>query len=168
MTAQQSGRTGFWITARTTFFSSPNRPDCLWGTPGRTGFWITTRTTFFSSPNRPDYLWGTPDLLFSGYRGYVLGVKLPGRGVDHSRPSRAEVKKYYSSCSSPLTQCLHAVDRGSLTLLPLPLISKQRHCLAHVFIPSRLIYQNKWGICGFRTFQFVKLRALYKVVIRCK
>ena len=110
---------------------------------GRSGLYHGKDKWFFSSPNRPDWLRGPPDLLFSGYRGYVLGVKLPGRGVEHSRPSSAEVKNDYSNCTSALSVCLRAVDRGSFTFLPLCLISKHHHCLVHVFIPSRLVSQNK-------------------------
>jgi hypothetical protein len=56
---------------------------------GRSGFQdsITGGTwEFFSSPPRPERLWG-PHILPS------LGVKRPGREVDHSPPSSAEVKQ---------------------------------------------------------------------------
>ena len=127
---------------------------------GRSSLYHGKDKWFISSPNRPDWLRGPPDLLFSGYRVYVLGVKLPGRAVEHSRPSSAEVKNYYSNCTSALSVCLGAVDRGSFILLPTCLLSKQHHCLVHVFIPSRLVSQNKCGIYGFRTFQFVKRSVL--------
>jgi hypothetical protein len=52
---------------------------------------IITNYRFLS---RQDRLWGPPRLLSNGYRGALsLGVKLPGREVDHSLPSRTEVKK---------------------------------------------------------------------------
>ena len=60
------------------------------------------------------------------------------------------------SYSSTLPVCVRAMDRGSFALLPLSLISKQHHCLVHAFIPSELASQNKLGIFGFRTFQFVR------------
>jgi hypothetical protein len=48
---------------------------------------------FFSSPQRPDRLWGPPRLLPSGYRGTLSpGTKRPGREADHSPPSSAQVK----------------------------------------------------------------------------
>ena len=106
---------------------------------GRSGLYHGKDKRFCSSPNHPDWLRGPPDLLFSGYRGYVLGVTLPGPGVDHLLPSSAEVKNDCSKYSSPLPVCLRAVDRSSFALLPLSLISKQHHCLVHVFIPSRLV-----------------------------
>jgi hypothetical protein len=33
---------------------------------------------FFSSPERPDLLWGPPSLMFRGYRGPFLELKRPG------------------------------------------------------------------------------------------
>jgi len=40
----------------------------------------------------PDRLWGPPSLLYNGYRVSFLGVKRPGRGVDHLPPSSAEAE----------------------------------------------------------------------------
>jgi hypothetical protein len=40
---------------------------------------------------RPDQPYGPPRLLCNKY--WVLGVKRPGRGLDHSHPSSAEVKE---------------------------------------------------------------------------
>jgi hypothetical protein len=45
---------------------------------------------FFSSPNRPDKLWGPPSLLFNGHRISFPGVKPPGRVADHSPPLSTE------------------------------------------------------------------------------
>jgi hypothetical protein len=45
---------------------------------------------FRTCPDRP---WGPPTLLYNGYRLPFLEVKRPGRGVDHSIPSNAEVKE---------------------------------------------------------------------------
>jgi len=41
----------------------------------------------------PDEPRGPPSLLHNRYRVSFLGVKRPGRGVDHPPPSRAEVKE---------------------------------------------------------------------------
>jgi len=51
---------------------------------------------FFSSPPRPDRLWGLPSLLFNGYGGRDLSpaVKGPRREADHSHSSSANVKEY--------------------------------------------------------------------------
>jgi hypothetical protein len=46
--------------------------------------------TFRTRPDRP---WGPPSLLYSAYRVSIPGVKRPGRGVDHSPRSCAEVKE---------------------------------------------------------------------------
>jgi len=47
---------------------------------------------FFSSPKRPDLLWGPPSLLFNGRQLSFPKVKQPGRAVNHSPPASAEVK----------------------------------------------------------------------------
>jgi len=56
-------------------------------------------------PTRPYRPWGPPNLLYNGYRISFPGVKRPGRGVDHSPLTRAEVKErvqlYLYSPSGP-------------------------------------------------------------------
>jgi hypothetical protein len=42
------------------------------------GVRIPVGTRFFSSPRRPDWLWGPPILLCNEYRFFSLGVMLPG------------------------------------------------------------------------------------------
>ena len=42
-------------------------------------------------PARPDRPWGPPSLLYNGYRVFPGGKVRPGRDVDHSPPSSAEV-----------------------------------------------------------------------------
>ena len=44
---------------------------------------------FRTCPDRP---WGPPSLLYNGYRVFPGGKVLPGRDVDPSPPSSAEVK----------------------------------------------------------------------------
>jgi hypothetical protein len=49
---------------------------------------------FFFSPPRPERLWGPTQPPIQWVLGALsLGVKLPGREVDHSLPSTAEVKE---------------------------------------------------------------------------
>jgi hypothetical protein len=43
--------------------------------------------------SRPDRPWGLPSLLYNGYRVYFLGVKRPGRGVDHPPHLAPRLKK---------------------------------------------------------------------------
>jgi hypothetical protein len=57
------------------------------------GFRLTVGSRIFTSPCRPDRLWGPPNLLHNGYRG--PGVKRPGREADHSHQTSAEVKKMW-------------------------------------------------------------------------
>jgi hypothetical protein len=40
-----------------------------------------TNKRFFSSPKRPDPLWGSHSLLLNGYRGSFPGINWPGRHV---------------------------------------------------------------------------------------
>jgi len=42
---------------------------------------------------RPDHPWGSGSLLYKLYRVSLPGVKRPGRGVDHTPPSRVEDKE---------------------------------------------------------------------------
>ena len=51
--------------------------------------------------NRQDQLYGPHILLFNGYQGPFPGVKRPGRVVDHSHPSSAEVMNGWSYKSTP-------------------------------------------------------------------
>jgi len=53
----------------------------------------------------PDWPSGPPSLLYNGYWVSFLGVKRPGRAIDHPTPSSTEVKKrvelYLYSPSGP-------------------------------------------------------------------
>ena len=61
---------------------------------------------------RPDWSLGSPSLPFEGYRLSLLGVKQPGRGVNHPPPSNAVVKAY--SCISMPPMDLHGLLRHEL------------------------------------------------------
>jgi hypothetical protein len=57
---------------------------------------------FFSSPPRPDRLWGPPSLLYNGYQGlFHWEVMRLGCEADHSPPCSAEVKNAWSYISTP-------------------------------------------------------------------
>jgi hypothetical protein len=65
------------------------------------GVRVPVGSRIFSSPRRPDRLWGPPNLLSNGYRHSFSGVKRPAREVHHSSPSSAEVKKMWIYTSTP-------------------------------------------------------------------
>jgi hypothetical protein len=56
----------------------------------------------FSSPQRPDRLWGPPNLLFYGYRCSLPGVYWPGREADHLPPTSVDVKETYLYINYPI------------------------------------------------------------------
>jgi hypothetical protein len=70
---------------------------------GRSGLLIPARA------KRADRLW-----VQSSHRGSLPGVKRPGREVNHSLPSSAEVKNEWNYTSAPHT-CLLGVDRENFT-----------------------------------------------------
>jgi hypothetical protein len=61
---------------------------------GGVGVWVPVKSIVFS-PRRPYRLRGQPKLLYSGYQGLSPRIKRPGRKVDHSPPTSAEVKKMW-------------------------------------------------------------------------
>ena len=60
----------------------------------------------------PDRLWGPPILLFNGFRGFFSGVKRPGRNVDHTPSSSAEIENEWSYTSTP-AMLLPGLDSGN-------------------------------------------------------
>jgi hypothetical protein len=74
---------------------------------------ITTagRIKNFSSPRRPDRLWGPPSLLSTGYwASLCTWMRRPGHEAAHAPPTSAEVKKMWINTSTPpyvfIAQCL--------------------------------------------------------------
>jgi hypothetical protein len=66
----------------------------------------------------PNWPWDPPSLLFKGYQVISQGVKRPGRGVNHSPPSSAEVKErvqLYLTSTPPL--CLYGMLHDEISLL---------------------------------------------------
>jgi hypothetical protein len=82
---------------------------------------------------RPDRLWGPSSLLFNAYRVSFLGVKRPGRKVNHSHPSSVEIKKNWSYTYSPLYDFMARTG----TILPLPLHKQSLQCILK---PEALYY----------------------------
>jgi hypothetical protein len=85
---------------------------------------------FFSSPPRPDRLWGPashpPIQWVPGTRS--LRIKRPGREADHSPASSAEVKNPWSYTSIPQYAFMawFSVNKNTGTTLPLPYPSSRR------------------------------------------
>jgi hypothetical protein len=65
------------------------------------GVRVPVVSRIFSSPRRPDRLWGLPSLLSNGYRGLFARVKQQGREADHLPPASAEAKKMWIYTSTP-------------------------------------------------------------------
>ena len=64
---------------------------------------------------RSDSLRGPHSLPFDGYRGPFPSVKRPGREVDGSPLSSAEVNNKWRYPTSLPSVCLHGVDRDNFT-----------------------------------------------------
>jgi hypothetical protein len=66
------------------------------------GVRVSVGSRMFSSPRRPHRLSGSTNLLSNGYWGlFPPGVKRPGREVDHSPATSAEVKQIWLYTSIP-------------------------------------------------------------------
>jgi hypothetical protein len=65
------------------------------------GVGVPVGSRIFTSPRRPDRLWGQPNLLYNGYQGLFPGVKRPGREADHYPLTSVEVKKMWIYTSTP-------------------------------------------------------------------
>jgi hypothetical protein len=65
---------------------------------------------FCSSPKYLDRFWGPSTFIFNGQRGSLPRRKRLGHDVDHSPPSRSDVKKKWSYTSTPPIG-LHGLDR---------------------------------------------------------
>jgi len=66
---------------------------------------------FFVLQNLPDMHWGPHSLPLNKYRGTFLGIKRPGRRVDHSPPHRGEVKKGWRYANITPTSSWHGQGR---------------------------------------------------------
>ena len=91
----------------------------LWA--GQFWVWIVVSARdFFPSPECPDWLFGPTVLLFTAVPRFFLVVKQPGREVNHSPPSGAEVKNEWCYTSPPL----YVFMQWARKILPYYLFSK--------------------------------------------
>jgi hypothetical protein len=65
------------------------------------GVRVPVGSTIFTSPCRPDRLWGPPTSCTKGTGGSFPTLKRPRREPDHSAPRSAEVKKMWIYTSTP-------------------------------------------------------------------
>jgi hypothetical protein len=64
-----------------------------WLEDGEVGVLVLVGSIKFSSPRRPDRLWGSRSLFSNGYRGLFPSEGWPVGEADHSLPTSAEVTK---------------------------------------------------------------------------
>jgi hypothetical protein len=66
------------------------------------GVRVPVGARIFTSPCRPDRLWGPTQFPIQWVPGILsLGIKVPGREADHSPPTSAEVNKVWIYTSTP-------------------------------------------------------------------
>jgi hypothetical protein len=65
------------------------------------GVRVPVGSRIFSSPRRPDRLWGPPNLHLMGTGDSFPGGKRLGREADHTLPTNVEVKKTRIYTSTP-------------------------------------------------------------------
>jgi hypothetical protein len=78
-------------------------------------------SVIFSTPQRPDRLWGPPSFLYDGYQRVLsVGVKLLGRDANHSPLLSVEVKEWwrYISIPSYISMALFVIKHGGKFALP--------------------------------------------------
>ena len=86
---------------------------------------------FLCSPHRLYRKGGSPSLLFNGYRSAFPGVQRPGREVEHSPTTNAEVTCSYTS-TPPI--CLHRADSENFTVFTFIFFHTVRcHVIREVF-----------------------------------
>jgi hypothetical protein len=76
---------------------------------------VPVGTRIFSSPQRPDRLWGSPIQWAPGALSRGGGVRRQGREAGDSPPSSTEVKK--SGAVPPILHMLNKLSTGTILLL---------------------------------------------------
>jgi hypothetical protein len=124
------------------------------------GVRVSVGSRIFSSPRRPDRLWGPPSLLIQRVLGALPpGLKRPEHDADQSPPTSAEVRKTYTSLphtpSWRSAQLLKHRDNFTVysqasSSVPRPLRPRDR--------PSRLGFLKTW-LSPLRIVNIVRGRA---------
>jgi hypothetical protein len=100
---------------------------------------------FFSSPKRPDWLWGPPRFMFSGSRSSFTGVMWPECEVNHSPPSGAFVARKGTNFPYPFTKSKYGSwgsSVGTVTRLYFRAIVVRVEVYLHSFFALWLLYHR--------------------------
>ena len=119
---------------------------------GPLGVRIPVGTRDFFHPERSNWLWGPPSNLFNGYYGRFVGIKRPGRFVNHSPKYCAEVKNEWSYTSTPIY--IHGVDREKFFVTSILL---QRKLFSNTNL-SRICCEIWCTVIHFNAILYIKIQ----------
>jgi hypothetical protein len=133
------------------------------------GFRALVGSRIFSSPRRPDRLWGPPSLLSNGVPGALSqGAKQQGREADHSPPTSAEVKKTWSYTSTPTVSFNGVVLNWLSTRTSLPFYGMHpvvcrdiANGAVYTTIISTNVNKNKSTLMYRHSFNLLRCSALF-------
>jgi hypothetical protein len=131
-----------WLRARRPGFSSRWGQSC----------------NFFSSPSRPDRLWGPPGLLFSGYRRLFPRVKLtthphlvPRLRMCGAMPPLPNTSSLLAWCLVKRSDFTFTVQVNASELRPHPSEPLPSYLLSRFYAACNVIVKVKLSLCFFLT-----------------